>query len=59
MSATTISTIKLENALLKYDFNNIDCDNFIENVLIVLNKYVPLKKDRICKRKSCQFYVNR
>ena len=35
--------IELENALLKYDFNNIDYDNFIET-LTVLDKDAPIKK---------------
>ena len=36
--------IKLENALLKYDFNNIDYDNFIKTFLTVLDKHAPMKK---------------
>ena len=35
---------KLENALLKYDFNKIDYDNFIEAFLTLLDKHAPLKK---------------
>ena len=35
--------IELENALLKYDFNNIDYDNFIDTFLTVLYKYAPRK----------------
>ena len=36
--------IELENALLKYDFNNIDYDNFIETFLTVLDNDAPIKK---------------
>ena len=36
--------IELENALLKYDFNNIDYDNFIKTFLTVLDKHAPIKK---------------
>ena len=36
--------IELENALLKYDFNNIDYDNFIETFLTALDKHAPIKK---------------
>ena len=36
--------IELENALLKYDFNNIDYDNFIKTFLTVSDKYAPIKK---------------
>ena len=36
--------IELENALLKYDINNIDYDNFIKTFLAVLVKHVPIKK---------------
>ena len=36
--------IELENALLKYDFNNIDYDNFIKTFLTVLAKHAPIKK---------------
>ena len=36
--------VELENELLKYDFNNIDYDNFIKTFLIVLDKHVPIKK---------------
>ena len=45
--------IELENALLKYDFNNIDSDNFIKTFLTVLDKYAPIKKK--CLRAN---YVN-
>ena len=34
--------IELENVLLKYDFNNIDYDNFIETFLTVLDKHAPI-----------------
>ena len=46
--------IKLENALLKYDFNNIDYDNFLKTFLTALDKHVALKK--VFKGKACQFY---
>ena len=36
--------IELENALLKYDINNIDYDNFIKTFLTVLDKHAPIKK---------------
>ena len=36
--------IELENALLKYDFNNIDYDNFIKTLLTALDKHAPIKK---------------
>ena len=36
--------IELENALPKYDFNNIDYDNFIKTFLTVLDKHAPIKK---------------
>ena len=36
--------IELESALLKYDFNNIDYDNFIKTFLTVLTKHAPIKK---------------
>ena len=36
--------IELENALLKYDFNNIDYNNFIKTFLIALDKHAPIKK---------------
>ena len=36
--------IELENTLLKYDFNNIDYDNFIKTFLTVLDKHAPIKK---------------
>ena len=36
--------IELENALLKYDINNIDYDNFIKTFLTVLEKHAPIKK---------------
>ena len=36
--------IELENALLKYDFNNIDYDNFIKAFLTVLDKHAPIKE---------------
>ena len=36
--------IELESALLKYDFNNIDYDNFIKTFLTVLAKHAPIKK---------------
>ena len=38
--------IKLENALLKYDLNNIDYDNFSKTFLLktVLDKHAPIKK---------------
>ena len=36
--------IELENALLKYDFNNIDYDNFIKTFLTVLDKHALIKK---------------
>ena len=36
--------IELENALLKYDINNIDYDSFIKILLTVLDKHVPVKK---------------
>ena len=35
--------IELESALLKYDFNNIDYDNFIKTFLTVLDKHAPIK----------------
>ena len=34
----------LENALLKYDINNIDYENFIKTFLTVLDKHNPIKK---------------
>ena len=37
-------SIKLEIALLKYDFNNIDYDNFVKIFLIVLDKHAPIMK---------------
>ena len=46
--------IELENALLKYDFSNIDYGNFLKTFLTVLVKHVPLKK--VFKGKACQFY---
>ena len=36
--------MELENALLKYDFNNIDYDNFIKTFVTVLDKHAPIKK---------------
>ena len=36
--------IELENALLKYEFNNIDHNNFIKTFLNVLEKHAPIKK---------------
>ena len=36
--------IELENALLKYDINNIDYDSFIKTFLTVLDKHAPVKK---------------
>ena len=36
--------IELENALLKYDFDYIDYDNFIETFLTVSDKHAPIKK---------------
>ena len=36
--------IELENALLKYDINNADYDNFIKTFLTVLDKHAPIKK---------------
>ena len=36
--------IELENALLKYDINNIDYDSFIKTLLTVLDKDAPVKK---------------
>ena len=36
--------IELENALLKYDINSIDYDNFIKTFLTVLDKHAPIKK---------------
>ena len=36
--------IELENALLKYDFNNIDCENFVKTFLTFFDKHVPKKK---------------
>ena len=36
--------IELENALLKYECNNIDYDNFIKTFLTVLEKHAPVKK---------------
>ena len=36
---------ELENALLKYDINNIDYDNFIKTFLTVLDKHAPIKKN--------------
>ena len=36
--------IELENALLKYNFNNIDYDNFIKTFLTVLDKHAPIKE---------------
>ena len=36
--------IVLENALLKYDINSIDYDNFIKTFLTVLDKHDPIKK---------------
>ena len=38
--------IELENALLKYNFNNIDYDNFMKTFLTVLNKHAPIKKNK-------------
>ena len=35
--------IELESALLKYDFNNIDYDNFIKTFLTVLDKHATIK----------------
>ena len=35
--------IELEDALLKYDFNNIDYDNFIKTFLTVLDKHAKKK----------------
>ena len=40
--------------LLKYDFNNIDYDNFIKTLVTVLDKHAAIKK-KIFKDKSCQF----
>ena len=45
---------ELKNALLIYDFNNIDYDNFIKTFQNVLNKY--FNKEKIFKGESCQFY---
>ena len=36
--------IELENVLLKYDFNNIDYDNFIKTFLTVMGKHALLKE---------------
>ena len=36
--------IQFENALLKYDFNNIDYDNFIKTFLTALDKHAPIKE---------------
>ena len=36
--------IELENALLKYNSNNIDYDNFIKTILTVLDKHAPIQK---------------
>ena len=36
--------MELENALLKYDFNNIDYDHFIKTFLTVLDNHAPIKK---------------
>ena len=36
--------IELENALLKYDINNIDYDSFIKTFVTVLDKHAPVKK---------------
>ena len=36
--------IELENALVKYDFDYIDYDNFIETFLTVSDKHAPIKK---------------
>ena len=36
--------IELDNALLKYDINNIDYGNFIKTFLTVLDKHAPIKK---------------
>ena len=36
--------IELENALLKYDFNNVDYDNFIKTFLTVLAKHTLLNE---------------
>ena len=30
--------------MLKYGFNNIDCDNFIKTFLTVVDKHAPIKK---------------
>ena len=38
-------TIELENVFLKYDFNNINYDNFIKTFLIVLGNHAPMKKN--------------
>ena len=40
--------------LLKYDFNNIDYDNFIKTFLTILDKHAPIKK-KIFKGESRQF----
>ena len=47
--------IELENALLKYDFNNIDYDNFVKTFLTVLDKQAPIK-NKTFKGQSCEFY---
>ena len=38
------SKLLLENALLKYDFNNINYDNFNKTFLTVLDKHTPITK---------------
>ena len=47
--------IELENALRKYDFNNIDYDNFIWTFLAVLDTHAPIKK-KYLKLVSAVFY---
>ena len=40
--------------LLKYDFNNVDYNNFIKTFLTILDKHAPIKK-KIFKGESRQF----
>ena len=46
--------IELKHALLKYDFSNIDYDNFIKTFLTVLDKDTPIN-EKYLKRNHANF----